>query len=406
MRSILQINSVINSGSTGRIAEEIGQLAINNSWKSYIAYGRNDRPSESLLIKIGNNRDIKWHGLQTRLFDRHGLASKKATNELVVKIKKIKPDIIHLHNLHGYYLNIEILFHYLATAGIPVVWTLHDCWPMTGHCAYFSFIGCDKWKTLCEHCPQKKGYPASYLMDRSLKNYQLKKKLFTSVPQMTLVPVSNWLANIVKESFLKIYPIKTIYNGVDTTVFTPCSTTKIREKYKIPTNTFVILGIASIWSERKGLKDFIRLSESLKENEMIILVGLTNKQKKGLPRNIFGISRTENVHELAELYSLTDVFVNPTWEDNFPTTNIEALACGTPVITYQTGGSPEALTPETGFVVEQGDLAGIRDAIDSIKSKGKSFYAESCRERAVRMFNKNERYAEYLELYEQMLSEK
>ncbi len=325
---------------------------------------------------------------------------------MVEKIQEIKPDIIHLHNLHGYYLNIEILFHYLATAGIPVVWTLHDCWPMTGHCAHFSFIGCDKWKTLCEHCPQKKGYPASYLMDRSLKNYQLKKKLFTSVPQMTLVPVSNWLANIVKESFLKIYPIKTIYNGVDTTVFTPCSTTKIREKYKIPTNTFVILGIASIWSERKGLKDFIRLSESLKENEMIILVGLTDKQINILPRNILGISRTENIHELAELYSLTDVFVNPTWEDNFPTTNIEALACGTPVITYQTGGSPEALTPETGFVVEQGDLAGIRDAIDSIKSKGKSFYAESCRERAVRMFNKNERYAEYLELYEQMLSEK
>jgi len=403
---LLQINSVINSGSTGRIAEEIGRLAINNGWKSYIAYGRNDRPSESQLIKIGNDWDIKWHGLQTRLFDRHGLASTKATKRLVEKIQEIKPDIIHLHNLHGYYLNIEILFHYLATAGIPVVWTLHDCWPMTGHCAYFSFIGCDKWKTLCEHCPQKKGYPASYLMDRSLKNYQLKKKLFTSVPQMTLVPVSNWLANIVKESFLKIYPIKTIYNGVDTTVFTPCSTTKIREKYKIPTNTFVILGIASIWSERKGLKDFIRLSESLKENEMIILVGLTDKQINILPRNILGISRTENIHELAELYSLTDVFVNPTWEDNFPTTNIEALACGTPVITYQTGGSPEALTPETGFVVEQGDLAGIRDAIDSIKSKGKSFYAESCRERAVRMFNKNERYAEYLELYEQMLSEK
>lgn len=406
MMKLLQINSVINFGSTGRIAEEIGQLAINNSWKSYIAYGRNDRPSESQLIKIGNDWDIKWHGLQTRLFDRHGLASTKATKRLVEKIQEIKPDIIHLHNLHGYYLNIEILFHYLATAGIPVVWTLHDCWPMTGHCAHFSFIGCDKWKMQCEHCPQKNGYPASYLMDRSLKNYQLKKKLFTSVPQMTLVPVSNWLANIVKESFLKIYPIKTIYNGVDTTVFTPCSTTKIREKYKIPTNTFVILGIASIWSERKGLKDFIRLSESLKENEMIILVGLTDKQINILPRNILGISRTENIHELAELYSLTDVFVNPTWEDNFPTTNIEALACGTPVITYQTGGSPEALTPETGFVVEQGDLAGIRDAIDSIKSKGKSFYAESCRERAVRMFNKNERYAEYLELYEQMLSEK
>lgn len=406
MMKLLQINSVINSGSTGRIAEEIGRLAINNGWKSYIAYGRNDRPSESQLIKIGNDWDIKWHGLQTRLFDKHGLASKKATNELVEKIKEIKPDIIHLHNLHGYYLNIEMLFHYLATADIAVVWTLHDCWPMTGHCAYFSFIGCNKWKTQCEHCPQKKGYPASYLMDRSIKNYQLKKELFTSVPQMTLVPVSNWLANIIKDSFLKIYPIKTINNGVDITVFSPRPTTEIRAKYKIPANTFIMLGVASIWSERKGLKDFIRLSESLKNNEMIILVGLTDKQMNNLPRNILGISRTENIHELAELYSLADVFINPTWEDNFPTTNIEALACGTPVITYRTGGSPEAITSETGFVVEQGDLKGIRNAIDTIKSKGKAFYVGACRERAVRMFNKNKRYTEYLQLYEQMLSEK
>lgn len=223
---------------------------------------------------------------------------------------------------------------------------------------------------------------------------------------MTFVPVSNWLANIIKESFLKTYPIKTIYNGVDITVFSPRPTTEIRAKYKIPANTFIMLGVASIWSERKGLKDFIRLSESLKNNEMIILVGLTDKQMNNLPRNILGISRTENIHELAELYSLADVFINPTWEDNFPTTNIEALACGTPVITYRTGGSPEAITSETGFVVEQGDLKGIRNAIDTIKSKGKAFYVGACRERAVRMFNKNKRYTEYLQLYEQMLSEK
>lgn len=406
MRSIFQLNSVINSSSTGRIAEEIGQLAIKNEWKSYIAYGRNERESQSERIKIGNDLDIKWHGLQTRLFDRHGLASKKATIGLVEKIQEIKPDIIHLHNLHGYYLNIEILFHYLANADIPVVWTLHDCWPMTGHCSHFSFIGCDKWKTQCDHCPQKKEYPASYLIDRSSKNYQLKKELFTSVPKMTLVPVSNWLADIVKDSFMKGYPIKTIYNGVDTTVFSPCSNTETRQRYKIPKNTFVMLGVASIWSQRKGLKDFVRLSESLKDDEIIILVGLSNQQMKHLPPKILCISRTENVHQLAELYSLADVFINPTWEDNFPTTNIEALACGTPVITYRTGGSPEAITSETGFVVEQGDLKGIRNAIDTIKSKGKAFYVGACRERAVRMFNKNKRYTEYLQLYEQMLSEK
>jgi len=354
---------------------------------------------------VGNDWDIKWHGLQTRLFDRHGLASTKATKKLVDKIKEIQPNIIHLHNLHGYYLNIEILFHYLATAEIPVVWTLHDCWTMTGHCAHFSFIGCDKWKMQCEHCPQKKGYPSSYGLDRSYKNYRLKKELFTSVSKMTLVPVSNWLTTIVKDSFLKGYPVKTIYNGVDTKVFSPQATDEIREKYKIG-DKFVLLGVANVWSERKGLKDFIHLSRLLKDDEMIILVGLTNQQMNNLPSNILGIRRTENVHQLAELYSMAGLFVNPTWEDNFPTTNLEALSCGTPVATYRTGGSPEALTPETGFIVEQGDLADIRKAIDIVKSKGKAFYSEACRERAVKMFNKNDRYAEYIQLYEKILSEK
>jgi len=405
MKKLLQINSVVNSGSTGRIAEEIGIEAMKNGWKSYIAYGRNALPSKSETIKMGNDWDIKWHGLQTRLFDRHGLASKKATKKLVEKIKEIKPDIIHLHNLHGYYLNIEILFNYLAKTDIPIVWSLHDCWPMTGHCAHFSFIGCEKWKTQCQRCPQKRRYPACHIIDRSYKNYQLKRRLFTSVRKMTLVPVSNWLADIVKDSFLKDYPQKVIHNGVDTTAFWPQISGEIREKYKIRDN-FVLLGVANVWDQRKGLDDFIRLSKLLKDNEVIILVGVKEKTIKALPQNIIGIKRTEDITELAELYSLADVFINPTWEDNFPTTNLEALASGTPIVTYRSGGSAEAVTTETGFVVEQGDLAGIRTAIDTVKSKGKSFYSEACRERAVKMFNNNDRYAEYIQLYEQMLEKK
>jgi glycosyltransferase involved in cell wall biosynthesis len=405
MKKLLQINSVINYGSTGRNTEEIGKEAIKNGWKSYVAYGRNVRPSQSETIKIGSDWDIKLHGLQTRLFDRHGLASKKATKQLVEKIRQIKPDIIHLHNLHGYYLNIETLFHYLATAEIPVIWTLHDCWPMTGHCAHFSFIGCEKWKTQCQHCPQKRRYPACYIVDRSYKNYQLKRRLFSSVRKMTLVPVSNWLADIVKDSFLKDYPKKVIHNGVDTTVFWPQISGEIRVKYKIR-DKFILLGVANVWDQRKGLNDFIQLSQSLKDNEVIILVGVKEKTIKTLPQKIRGIRRTENIKELAELYSLADVFINPTWEDNFPTTNLEALASGTPIVTYRSGGSAEAVTTETGFVVEQGDLAGIRKAIDAIKIKGKSFYSEACRERAVKMFNKNDRYAEYIQLYEQMLEKK
>lgn len=405
MKKLFQINSVVNSGSTGRIAEEIGQTAIAAGWESYIAYGRHARTSQSELIKIGSDWNIRMHGLQTRLFDRHGLASIAATREFVEQIKKIKPDIIHLHNIHGYYINIEILFRYLKDANIPVVWTLHDCWPITGHCAYFTFVECDKWKTQCFSCPQKKGYPSSYFLDRSKQNHKQKRKLFTSVNDMTIVSVSNWLADIVKQSYLKDYPIWVINNGIDVNVFSPQSRDGIRLKYGLA-DKFVLLGVATEWGRRKGLHDFIELSKTLKDDEIIVLVGLKEDQIKILPENIIGITRTESTQELAEFYSSADVFVNPTWEDNFPTTNLEAMACGTPVVTYRTGGSPEALTPKTGFVVEQGDLASIRKAIDTVKSKGKAFYSAACRERATKMFNKNDRYAEYLQLYEQMLSER
>ncbi len=403
MKKILQINSVVNSGSTGRIAEELGQTAMNSGWKSYIAYGRNDRPSQSELIKIGNDWDIKVHGVQTRLFDRHGLGSRSATKELIEKINEISPDIIQLHNIHGYYINIEILFNYLRKTNIPVVWTFHDCWPMTGHCAHFTFVGCDKWKTQCFSCPQKKGYPGSYFLDRSKQNHKQKKKLFTSVNDMTIVPVSNWLADIVKQSYLKDYPIWVINNGIDVNVFSPQSGDGIRLKYGLA-DKFILLGVATEWGRRKGLHDFIELSKILKDDEIIVLVGLKEDQIKILPENIIGITRTESTQELAEFYSSADVFVNPTWEDNFPTTNLEAIACGTPVITYETGGSPEAIDELTGIVVEQGNIHKLTEAINQIKEKGKQSYSEACVKRAHRLYRKEDRYREYIELYEELLN--
>ena len=402
MPKLLQINSVVNSGSTGRIAEEIGQTAISNGWRSYIAYGRNERPSESKLIRIGTDWNVKMHGLQTRLFDRHGLGSKIVTENLVQQIEQIKPDIIHLHNLHGYYLNIEVLFNYLSKAGVPVVWTLHDCWSITGHCSHFDFIGCEKWKTECFRCPQKKEYPASFLMDRSKENYILKKKLFTSVDNLTLVPVSNWLANILKESFLKNTPVKVIHNGINTDVFQPTSGHAIHTKYKLK-NKFIILGVASVWSPRKGLKDFIELSKKPNSDLQIILVGLSKKQIKELPENIIGIERTESIFELAQLYSISDVYVNPTYEDNFPTTNLESIACGTPVITYETGGSSEAIDENTGIVVKKGDINDLVIAINQIKEKGKAFYTNACIKRANQFYKKEERYHEYIDLYNSLL---
>lgn len=400
---IFQINSTQNWGSTGRIAEEIGQTIMAIDGVSFIAYGRCCNESASHSIRIGEKVDIYNHVLQTRLFDHHGLASKNATDYLIKQIKKINPDIIHLHNIHGYYLNYKILFDFLSKANIPIVWTLHDCWPFTGHCCHYSFVKCVRWKTGCFNCPQKKSYPSSWFFDRSKTNYLDKQKYFTSVKNMTLVPVSHWLCKEIKESFLRDYPVKVIHNGVNTDMFMPIVPVKILPDIK---DKFVILGVASVWSKRKGLADFIKLSYLLEKDEIIVLVGLSKKQMQNLPDNIIGIQRTESIEELVSLYSSADVFLNPTWEDNFPTTNLEALSCGTPVITYKTGGSVEAINSCTGFIVEQGDIGGGLEMIRYIKQVGKLSFSKFCRERVVDFFNKKEQYMQYIQLYKDILKEK
>lgn len=397
---IFQINTTLNWGSTGRIAEEIGILIQEKGNESYIAYGRFSNPSQSKIYHIGNKFDFFYHAIQTRLYDKHGLASQKATKKLINYIKEVQPDIIHLHNIHGYYVNYKILFDYLSKVKIPIVWTLHDCWSFTGHCAYYSFIKCNRWETGCHHCVQKKSYPATYLFDNSLNNFKKKKKVFTSLNRLTIVPVSNWLAEEVKKSFLNEYPIHVIHNGIDLDVFKP--NTNFRTICNT-NNSFTILGVASVWEKRKGLTDFIQLRSYLSNDYTIILVGLSKQQIEKLPQGIIGIQRTNCIQELVDLYSAADVFFNPTWEDNFPTTNLEALACGTPVITYKTGGSVEAIDEQTGFVVEQGDLETTVQILKRLKSEGKEKYKFPCRQRAVRLYNKNERYEEYIQLYNSLL---
>lgn len=402
MKTILQINIVGNFGSTGRIAENIGQLAIADGWQSYIAFGRYERESQSELIKIGTNTELYYHIIKTRIFDKHGFGSKHATKELIKKIKKIQPDIIHLHNLHGYYLNIQVLFEYLAKINIPIVWTIHDCWAFTGHCAYFDYINCEKWKSQCYECPQKKAYPASYFFDSSFNNFVQKKQLFDAISNLNLVPVSMWLSNLLKESFLGNKKIITIYNGIDTDIFTPRNGTDIKNKYNL-NNKHIILGVANIWSKRKGYDDFIKLSTAIDEQYHIVLVGLNEKQIEKLPANITGIKCTENLNELAELYSIADVYFNPTWEDNFPTTNLEALSCGTPVITYNTGGSIESVSKETGYIAEKGDWQSVYKMIKEIKGKSKNQYSNMCRKRAVECYEKKQQYYKYIQLYESLL---
>ncbi|WP_020538028.1 glycosyltransferase [Lewinella cohaerens] len=390
---ILQINTTINTGSTGRIAEGIGAVLLDSGHESYIAYGRNGNPSQSKEIKIGNALDNYLHGAKTLLFDRHGFGSTRATQALVQQLEEIQPDAIGLHNLHGYYLNIEVLFNYLKEREIPIVWTLFDCWAFTGHCTYYDSIACNKWLTECHACPKIDKYPRSLGVDQSSRNFRDKKRLFQLPQNLHLVVHSQWLLNQVKQSFLQELPVHHIYNGTDLKVFQP-------QQNKTDQ---LVLGVASTWDERKGLADFIRLRKVLSEDYSIVLIGLSPAQIEQLPPGITGIARTESVEELAKWYSKALCFVNPTYQDNFPTTNIEALACGTPVVTYDTGGSPEAADDETGKVVQKGDIAGLKEAILSIKNKNKEALSKACRLRAEVCFDQKERYREYIDLYEKLV---
>lgn len=396
---VLQINTTLNTTSTGTIAEGIGHSLLLNGHQSYIASALiGSDGSSSNHIPVGTRGDFFLHAAKTRLRDRHGFGSKNATSKLINHIKEIDPDVIGLHNLHGYYLNIDVFFNYLKQVQKPVIWTFHDCWPFTGHCSHFDYVGCDKWKTECNACPLYDRYPASWFVDNSKKNFYQKKALFTGPREMIIVTPSHWLKNLVKQSFFGQYPVKVIPNGIDTDQFTPVSTTGLKSKYNLD-NKKILLGVASVWDRIKGFSYFVELSKCLDDRFVIVMVGLSEEKIKNLPKNVIGIPRTESREELVALYSIADVFVNPTLVDNFPTTNLEALACGTPVITFNTGGSPEALSPQTGRVVEKKDVKALLEAVENVVAEGKAYYQEACRERAVRHFNKNDRFADYVDLY-------
>lgn len=395
---VLQINSVCGIGSTGRIATDIHAILTELGHESYIAYGRDIAFNCETAIQIGNKLDNYMHVAKTRIFDKHGFGSRKATKDFINNIKKLDPDVIHLHNIHGYYINVELLFEYLKQADKPVVWTLHDCWAFTGHCAYFDFVGCDCWKLEGNHkCSQPGSYPTSWLANNSKQNFERKKRAFTGVKDLTIATPSEWLKELVKESFLKEYPVKVINNGIDLDVFHPRET-KFREKNNIE-NKFILLGVASVWDRRKGFEYFIQLSEKLCKDEVIVLVGLSQKQIDSLPSNIVGITRTNNLDELVEIYSTSDVFINPTLEDNFPTTNLEALACGTPVITFNTGGSVESVDSSCGFIVDKHDVNGIISRIKDIKLNNQFNYSSNAVKRANKLYSKNDKFKEYIKLY-------
>lgn len=385
---IVQLNVTANWGSTGKIVEGISSAVKSSGGESHIAYGRYANPCESTLIKVGRQSDVYFHFLQEKILNREGLASRKPTKKLIEKLEEIQPDIIHLHNIHDHWLNYPLLFEYLKSINIPIVWTFHDCWAFTGCCKYFDSLNCNEWRNGCVRCPID-----SVVKRRSNLNYNLKKEFINSLgSKITIVPVSAWLEDFCKQSFLSGTRIQRIYNGIDTNVFKPSSK---KENY--------VLGVALPWSKRKGLDDFIKLREILNPEIGIKLVGLSKSQLKGLPDGIEGMQRTHNINELATLYSNAIAFVNPTYEDNFPTVNIEALASGTPVITYKTGGCPEAVDNDTGLVVDKGDVSGLATAINVIFNEPEASRREKCRKRAVSNFNQDIQFNKYVDLYEELL---
>lgn len=396
---ILQINSVCGYGSTGRIATDLYDILIEEGHECCIAFGRGEAPEGYNVIKIGNKFDFYGHLLKTRLFDLHGFGSKRATKKLIKQIKEYNPDVIHLHNIHGYYLNIEILFEYLSTIDIPVVWLLHDAWSISGHSTHFELDFNNDVPKSNTKKHQNMEYPKSYFIDNSKKNFLKKEKLFTQVKNMTIITPSNWLAKIVEKSFLSIYSIKVIHNGIDLSKF-KVTLSNFKENNGLGDKK-IILGVASIWTEKKGLTYFNQLEKRLNNEFKVVLVGIKTQQLNMLDKNILAIPRTETIEKLAEIYTAADIFVNPTLEDNFPTTNLEALACGTPVITFDTGGSSESLNEQTGIIIEKGNFQSLYESVLNFKYQNKN--SMECRCQAQK-FDKGNVYNKYLTLFSSLVN--
>jgi putative colanic acid biosynthesis glycosyltransferase len=413
-----EITIEANTGSTGRASEALCDALASEGWNCIIAYGRTNHQSKHKTYKIGHRLDQLWHGAISRLFDAHGLGSRLATRRLIKFIKASQPSVIHLRNIHGYYLHYPTLFDYLATVKIPVLWTLHDAWSFTGHCSHFAAVGCDKWKTGCGGCPQVQEYPKSIVLDRSSQNYALKKQYFTQVPTLQLICVSHWLTDKVKQSFFgDKAPIHTIVNGVNTEIFKPLHDPKaieaIRQKYGI-TAPKVILAVARPWSRKKGFYDILQLSELLAQSQaasevQVVMVGINNREKRYLPKNVVGIHRTENLSDLCALYNLADVYLNASVEESFGLTTVESLACGTPVIGYDNTGTREILSGIQGLdtpdlLSHTGNVQALFENVsgllrmEKIRNLQDSQSAVVFREHILVNYNKNRQLNEYLGL--------
>ena len=388
---IVQLNVTCGVGSTGKICLAVSQLLNSRGVENYILFSEEDSDYE-YGIKYADKLSVKLEALKSRAFGNYGFNSKALTKKLIAKLDEIQPDIVHLHNLHGHGCNLEMLFSYFKEKNIKLYWTFHDCWAFTGYCPHFDMVGCDKWQTQCGSCSQKSSY--SFFFDKSDKLYSKKKELFSGL-NLTIITPSVWLKNLVKKSFLKDYDVRVINNGIDLDVFKPRES-NFREKHGLK-NEFLILGVAFNWDERKGIDVFSDLARTLPNDCRIVLVGTDENTVKLLPDNVITIDRTENQQQLAEIYSVCDVFVNATREDTFPTVNIEALACGTPVLTFETGGSAEIIDSTCGMVVKKNDTAALKEALLKIKDI-RPFTKEACLKKSAE-YKKDDKFKEYADIY-------
>ncbi|MDE6301768.1 MAG: glycosyltransferase [Muribaculaceae bacterium] len=396
MKTLLQINTNVGWNAPGILCESIGRAAINDGWQSVIAYGRdmvNPTHSASHLLKIGTRQDILIHGILSRFGDHHGHGSVNPTKDLIRHIEILSPDIIHLHNIHGYYLNYELLFSYLSTISTPVVWSLHDCWPITGHCAYFSTARCSRWRYGCHSCPLKAEYPSSWIFDRSHRNYESRRRSFTSMPQMHIVTVSDWLRDTVRQSFLQKYNVSTIYNFIPTQSLE----SSVNEE---PT----VIAAASRWETRKGLRHIATMRKILPPYIRIRVAGLSRRQIAALPSGIEGLPRLNDRESLLRLYSSASVFVNTSEAESLSTVNIEAQSCGTPVVAFGSGGMPETVNPFTGIIVPPGNIYAMCEAVRYILSHPFKYSAEACQNFVRTRFSYENTLAKYIELYYSLIS--
>lgn len=368
-KKLVQINTVGNA-STGRIMHGIQREAAEQGYETISFVGRR-KPYEDLPCeKFGDFFSFWFHVAVNTVFDRQGYASWFTTRRLVRRLREEKPDIIHMHNLHGYYLYLPLLFGYLKKEFKgQLYWTFHDCWPFTGHCAYYSMAQCDKWKKQCEACPNKRRYPVSLFFDASKKNYADKKELFTGLQDLTVMVPSEWMKEQVEHSFMSAYEVKVVPNGIDLSRFSYKPDQSLYLKYKLPEDKKLLLGVANVWDKRKGLQDFLRLSHVLGEEYRIVLVGLSKGQIRRLPKNMIGIERTEDQEELAGMYSLADIFINPSLEESFSLVTVEAFACGTPVIVLDTSAVKELVNERNGIVLTDHEPEDYQRAIEEIAKR-------------------------------------